>query len=398
VPTIPSQYDPEAVAPVEELFRTYAWLRDEQPVYRNPHTGTVALSRFADVHDALADSARYSSVFLRRTPHPILAQIDPPRHTSMRRVILRAFTPSRVAALENSVRALARELVEELVARLDVEGEVDLARDYAAVLPSTVMGRLLGVPEPLIPHCREISDLHMRRVTHADALVPIRMSDELFTPLLEERRGHPTDDLLAALVHAEVDGERLGEDDLLGFCYTLLIGGNDTTTNWIGNGLGVLLRRPDLRDVLAADLPAGGAAVEPFMEEVLRAENPTQVLFRRTVVDVALHDSVIAAETRVLLVVGAANRDPREFAAADEIDPARATTRHVALGQGIHFCLGAALARLEARVAIEELLARAPGLAPVGEPERIRSSWALGWERLPATLGPVGLGPVSSGW
>jgi len=377
----PVHYDPEAVAPVEELFRTYARLQDDQPVYRNPDTGTVALSRFADVHDALADAARYSSVFLRRTPHPILAQIDPPRHTSMRKVILRAFTPSRVAAMEDSVRALARELVDELVARLETAGEVDLARDYAAVLPSTVMGRLLGVPEPLIPHCREISDLHMRRVTHADALVPIRMSDELFTPLLEERRHHPTDDLLSGLVHAEVDGERLGEDDLLGFCYTLLIGGNDTTTNWIGNGLGVLLRRPDLRDALVAGTP-----VEPFMEEVLRAESPTQVLFRRTVVDVALHDSVIAAETRVLLVVGAANRDPREFAAADEIDPARATTRHVALGQGIHFCLGAALARLEARVAIEALLARAPRLAAADDPERIRSSWALGWERLPAQL------------
>lgn len=385
----PVRYDPEAVAPAAELFRTYARLRDDDPVHVNPDNGSVALTRFADVQGALADATRFSSIFLRRTPHPILAQLDPPRHTSMRRVILRAFTPSRVTAMEDSVRALAREIIGELAAR----DEVDLARDFAAVLPSTVMGRLLGVPEELIPRCREISDLHMRRVTHADALVPIRMSDELFGPLLEKRRrraaGHGRDDLLAALVHAEIDGERLTEDDLLGFCYTLLIGGNDTTTNWIANGLGVLLRRPDLRDELVAELRGGGAPVEPFMEEVLRAESPTQVLFRRTSTAVELHGTTIPAETRVLLVLGAANRDPREFDAPDDIRPARATTRHVALGQGIHFCLGAALARLEARVALVELLAAAPQLTAAGEPERIRSSWALGWERLPARFGPV---------
>ena len=383
----PVRYDPEAVAPAEELFRTYARLRDDDPVHVNPDNGSVALSRFADVQGALADANRFSSIFLRRTPHPILAQLDPPRRTSMRKVILRAFTPSRVTAMEDSVRALARELIDGLAEH----DEVDLARDYAAVLPSTVMGRLLGVPEELIPHCREISDLHMRRVTHADALVPIRMSDELFGPLLEARRrqgdGHERDDLLAALVHAEVDGQRLTEDDLLGFCYTLLIGGNDTTTNWIGNGLGVLLRRPDLRDELVADAP-----VEPFMEEVLRAESPTQVLFRRTTTAGELHGTTIPAETRVLLVVGAANRDPREFDAPDDIEPARATTRHVALGQGIHFCLGAALARLEARGGVEELLARAPGLAAAGAPKRSRSSGARGWERLPAGLGPVSPG------
>lgn len=182
------RYDPEAVAPFADLMATYRWLRDDHPVYVNPDNGSVALSRFADVHAALADAARFSSVFLKRTPHPILAQLDPPRHTSMRKVILRAFTPSRVTAMEEGVRVLAGELLDDLLTR----DEVDLARDYAAVLPSTVMGRLLGVPEETIPRCREISDLHMRRVTHAGALVPIRMSDELFTPLLATARTPPT--------------------------------------------------------------------------------------------------------------------------------------------------------------------------------------------------------------
>ena len=179
-------------------------------------------------------------------------------------------------------------------------------------------------------------------------------------------------------MHAEVDGERLTEDDLLGFCYTLLIGGNDTTTNWIGNGLGVLLRRADLR----------GAPVEPFMEEVLRAESPTQVLFRRTTTAVELHGTTIPAETRVLLVVGAANRDPREFDAPDDIQPARATTRHVALGQGIHFCLGAQLARLEARIALPLLLDRFPELAPgESDPVWLDALIMRGLKSLPVRLG-----------
>jgi cytochrome P450 len=374
-------YDPEAVPTPDELFATYGLLRDDHPVYANPDARFVAITRFRDVYDALSDATRFSSVFLKHAVHPILAQIDPPRHTAMRKVILRAFTPSRVAALEGGVRALAASLADDLVAR----GTFDLARDYAAVLPSTVMGRLLGVPEELIPHCREISDLHMRRVTYQDALVPLQMSDDLFAPLLEERRRSATDelhttDLLGALVAAEVDGERLSEDELLGFCYTLLIGGNDTTTNWIGNGLGFLLARPEVRDALVA-----GAPVDTFMEEVLRIESPTQVLTRRTTTDVELHRVTIPARTRVLLVLGAANRDPREFDAPDELRPDRAGARHVALGQGIHFCLGASLARLEAHVAMEELLARIPSLTAAGEPERVRSSWALGYERLLAS-------------
>lgn len=375
-------YDPEATVPAGELFAIYEVLRDDHPVYANPDARFFALSRYADVYDAFGDHTRFSSAVLRGAPHPSLLQMDPPRHTAMRKIVMRAFTPSRVAALEPGVRDLATSILEDLAG----QGSFDLATDYAASLPSIVTGRLLGVPEELVPRCREISDLHMRRVSQADALVPFAMSDELFAPLLDARRRTPADDLLSALVVAEADGRRLTEDELLGFCYTLLVAGNDTTTNWIGNGIGVLLRRLDLRDALLSD----PGRIPAAMEEVLRLESPAQTIGRRTTVDVELHGTTIPAGTRVLLLLGAANRDPREFEAPDEMRPDRGETRHVALGQGVHYCLGGPLARLEARVAIEALLRHMPELAPDGEPERLRSSWALGYERLPATAGCSG--------
>jgi cytochrome P450 family 130 len=370
-------YDPEAAASRAELYESYRTMRDEQPVYEDPDGRFVALTRFVDVAEAATDAVTYSSEITANTTlvHPILAQLDPPRHTAMRRLILRAFTPSRVAEREAEIRAIAV----DLLGRAIEHDSFDLIADFAALLPSIVMGRLIGIPDELIATCREISDLHMRRISQRDALVPMRMSDELFRPLLAARRSAPADDLLSGLVTAEVDGRRLTDEELLGFCYLLLIGGNDTTSNWIGNTAVVLAEHPGVRAELVDDpslLPAA-------LEEGLRLESPTQVLPRRTADDVTLHDTRVAAGTRVLLVWGAANRDEREFAGADHLDIRRPETRHLAFGQGIHFCLGAALARLEARVAFEELLSRVPTYELAAPPEPVRSSWALGYARVP---------------
>jgi cytochrome P450 len=375
-------YDPEVPAPPDELYATYRVLRDDFPVYEDPDGRFVALTRYTDVYDAASDAASFSSEMSNsRLVHPILAQIDPPRHAAMRKVILRAFTPTRVAALEPEVRAIASKLLDALPR----DEPFDFMESFAALLPSAVIGRLVGIPDELLPHCREISDLHMRRITQRDALVPMRMSDEVFGELLEARRRRPEDDLLTALLAAEVDGRRLSQDELLGFGYLLLIGGNDTTTNWIGNGAALLAHHPDVRARISAD-PAF-SSLPNALEEVLRMESPTQLLPRRAATDVARHDTMIAAGMRVLLVWGAANRDERAFAAPDEFDAVRAGTRHLAFGQGIHFCLGAALARLEARVAFEELLTRFPAYELAGCGERVRSSWALGYAHLPVVGG-----------
>ena len=370
-------YDPEAAASTAELYESYRILRDEHPVYEDPDGRFVALTRFADVAGAASDAATYSSEITANTTlvHPILAQLDPPRHTAMRRVILRAFTTSRVVEREAEIRAIAVGLLDRVV---DADG-FDLLGEFAALLPSIVMGRLIGIPDELVPTCRDISDLHMRRISQRDALVPMRMSDDLFRPLLAARRASPTDDLLSGLVTAEVDGRGLTDEELLGFCYLLLIGGNDTTTNWIGNAAVLFARHADVRTDLVRDpslLPAA-------LEEALRLESPTQVLPRRAACDVTRHGTRIAAGTRVLLVWGAANRDEREFADPERLDPRRPGARHLAFGQGIHFCLGAALARMEARVAFEELFRRMPAYELVAEPEPVRSSWALGYAHVP---------------
>jgi cytochrome P450 len=373
-----TRYDPEVPVAPDELYATYRVLRDEHPVYEDPTGRFVALTRHDDVYDAASDAAAFSSEMSSSSlVHPILAQIDPPRHGAMRKIILRAFTPSRVAATEDEVRAICV----GLLAPLEGRGEFDLVTEFAALLPSAVIGRLVGIPDELLPRCREISDLHMRRITQRDALVPMRMSDELFSELLDARRRTPEDDLLTALLDAEVDGRKLTQDELLGFGYLLLIGGNDTTTNWIGNGAAVLAQERDARARLAAD-PAM-ATLPAVLEEILRLESPTQLLPRRAARDVERHGTTIPAGMRVLLVWGAANRDERAFPEPERLDPGRVGARHLAFGQGIHFCLGAPLARLEARVAFEELLRRFPRYELAGAGERVRSSWALGWAHLP---------------
>jgi len=189
---------------------------------------------------------------------------------------------------------------------------------------------------------------------------------------------------MTALLAAEVDGERLTDEDLLGFSFLLLIAGNDTTTSLIGNGAELLARHPDQRTELASDQSMVPAAIE----EMLRMEAPTQALPRTTTRDVELHGVTIPKGSRVLLVFGAANLDEREFADPERFDIHRRAPRHLAFGHGIHYCLGAMLARLEGRVIFEELLARLPDYRVVGQPQRHTSNWARAWRSLPLEFAP----------
>jgi hypothetical protein len=208
---------------------------------------------------------------------------------------------------------------------------------------------------------------------------PVERADSIFGKLIAERRAEPRDDLISALLAVgRDDGEPLSDGELLGFCYLLLVGGNDTTMNLIGNGMKLLAEHPDQR----AELVANPALLTPAIEEMLRLEPPTQTSARQTTRDVALYGQVILGDTRTLLVWGAANLDEREFPEPHRFDIHRAADRHLSLGHGAHFCMGAALARLEARVAFEELLACMPEFEVVFEPERISSVWAWGFESL----------------
>ena len=368
-------YDPGTADFQRDMHDIYAVLRDEHPIYEGP--GWYAVSRFEDLWNAIHDWATFSSAGVAEAGYlmPQMIYMDPPRHTSLRAIVSRAFTPKRVAELEGRVRQVTRRLIDGFAAA----GHCELIHDLAAPLPSTVMAELIGVPSEHIEQFRSWTEAFLEVTSPADIAERANGIYGLFGELLAERRRRPAGDLMSALLAAESDGEKLTEEDLLGFCFLLLIAGNDTTTSLIGSGAELLARHPDQRAQLVGEPPLLAAAVE----EMLRVESPTQALPRTAVRDVTLHGTTIPEGSRVMLLFGAANLDEREFPDPERFDIHRAAVRHLGFGHGIHFCLGAMLARLESRVVFEELLARIPDYKLSEQPERITSNWARAWKALP---------------
>jgi cytochrome P450 len=377
----PTLYDPADPTFADRCGDIYRVLRDEHPLYVDPAGRYVALSRFDDVRNACTDWETFSSVGKQESQYIKITMnsLDPPRHTAMRALISRGFTPRRVADMEGTVRAIARELIAGIVER----GGGDAISEFAAILPSVVMGRLIGLPDDLIPVCRALTDEFMHQITPQGQQGPAARSYEIFDVLLQQRRDDPRNDLMSALVAAEIDGVRLTDDELLGFGWLLLVGGNDTTTNLIGNGLELFARHPDQRQLLAGDPSLLGDAVD----EVLRIASPTHTLPRVATRDVGLHGGTILKGGRVLLLWSAANLDEREFPDPDRFDVCRRAPRHLALGHGVHYCMGASLAKLEARIAWEEWLAAMPEYALTAAPRHFSSSTFYGWETLPVSSG-----------
>lgn len=369
-------YDPLSAEFRDDREGVYRTLRDEAPVYLDPAGRFAALSRFEDVRTAALDWRTFSAITAEaKILRPIINDMDPPLHGERRGNLARAFTPTRVADLEPRLREVAR----SLIARFANRGSCDVIGDFAALFPSRVMGELIGIPEELLDECRSITDAVMRIEGPEGNASPVERADAVFGPLVDARRAVPGDDLISALLAVGREGgEPLSTEEILGFCYLLLIGGNDTTTNLIGNGMELLARHPEQRAALVAD----PLMIPQAVEEMLRREPPTQTSARQTTSPVELHGVLIPADTRVLLMWGAANLDEREFDRPEVFDIHRRADRHLSLGHGAHFCMGAALARLEARVAFEELLACMPEFEIVQPPERIRSVWAWGFDAL----------------
>jgi cytochrome P450 len=381
-------YDPAAPDFQERLYDTYRALRDHHPVWRHPERGFFALSRFEDVRAAANDHAAFSSqgTSISQGLLPMIQQLDPPRHDALRALVSLAFTPKRVEAMEPRIRAIARELIEGFAAK----GECDLLHDFAAQLPSLVIGELIGVPPERRPDFLAWTEA-LIGADPADPAAGERLGRPMakiyreFAALLDQRRGAPRDDLASALLAAEIDGARLSGEELLGFCFVLLVAGNDTTTNLIANGAVLLARNPDQRALLARE-PAG---IPNAVEEMVRCESPAQALPRIATRDVERRGVPIPAGAEVLLIWGSANHDEREFPDPERFDVGRRMRRHLAFGQGIHFCLGANLARLETRVAFEELLARLPEWELAAEPRWLRSIWARAHEAVPIRFEPA---------
>lgn len=372
-------YDPSAPEFQDEIWDVYRTMRDEHPVYRYPAGGCFALSRFEDVWGAAHDWETFSNVVAEANSLlPQMIFMDPPRHTALRRLVSRAFTPRRVAQIEPLARQTTRQLVADVAAR----GGCDVQHEFAAIVPSVVIAMMIGVPSEHAGDFRAWTGSFIEITGSDDYAEAAANIYELFARLLAARRRAPADDLMTALLDAEVDGQRLSEEELLGFCLLLILAGNDTTSSLIGNGIVLFARNPDQRSLLLADPSLWPNAVE----ELNRVDSPVQVLSRTATRDVTSHGVTIPAGARVMLLWGAANHDEREFPDPERFDVRRQFSRHLAFSHGVHTCLGANLARIQARVALEEWHARFPDFELDGEPVRARSIWARTHSRIPVRV------------
>jgi cytochrome P450 len=387
------EFDPYSYEIHEDPYPVYRRLRDEAPAYFNEKRGFWALSRYDDVRLALNDWRTYTSTEgitiepRRKGVEPHIIEMDPPRHTQLRALVSRAFTPSRMAQLEQPIRARARALIEPFAGI----GTVDVIADFAALLPMAVISEMLGVAAEDQDRLRHAADALLHREPDSDEITPEGLAGATtlygyFDALIRERRTRPGDDLLSALIDAEEQGHALTESELLGFCFLLIIAGNETTTKLVGNAVAWLAENPEQRAIVSGD----SARIPGAVEETLRYDGSTQAMARSLTADVELHGEKMRAGTKVLLLLGSADRDERHWGpTADRFDIGRDTAGHVAFGHGIHHCLGAALARLEARVALEELL---PVLGDYevdrAGSQRVHSGNVRGFSRLPVRFTP----------
>jgi cytochrome P450 len=344
-------------------FPLYDQMRSRCPVQQVPGADIWVIFDYEGVNRTLNDPEVFSSRAAPPGDKPFdwLIFSDPPRHTKLRAIIMRAFTPRVVAGLEPRIRILAHELLNQALAQRDI----DVAADFAVPLPIMVIAEMIGIPLADRPRFKQWSDAILglsstvsRGPETAQALQAYGAATEemktYLSDLLAQRRAAPTEDLLTRLVHAEVDGEHLTEKELLGFFQLLLLAGSETTTNLIGSAILCFLEHPDQ----LARVRASSDLLPMAIEEVLRYRAPVQAVFRQTKRDVEVHGQAIPAGKLVLAMIGSANRDPQQFANAGRFDITRDPNPHLAFGHGIHFCLGAALGRLEAKIALTEFLER----------------------------------------
>jgi cytochrome P450 len=390
-------YDFEIDADPHPVWRR---MRDEAPLYRNDRYEFWALSRYEDVASGLTDWRSYSSargtvLELIRNEAPIppgtILFEDPPLHDAHRALLARLFTPRRIAEIEPQVRAYCARSLDPLIGG----GRIDFIADLGAQMPMRVIGMLLGIPEEDQEELRDQIDAGLsleegeraRRGASQGESGP-RFWTGRFSEYIEWRRKNPSDDLMTELLNARFVDDRgvertLRDDELLGYIGLLAGAGNETTTRLIGWTGYLLDRFPDQRRLVTEDR----SLVPNAVEEILRYEAPSPVQARHVTRDVELHETRVPEGSTLLLLNGSANRDEREFEDPDRLDVRRRNIRHLSFGLGIHFCLGASLARLEGCVALEEVLARWPEWEIDQQAaEMARTSTVRGWKKLPARI------------
>jgi cytochrome P450 len=375
-------------------YPTYRRLRDEAPVYRHPELGFYALTRYADVLNGHLDPATFISsngVTLEggEMGQSLLITKDPPEHEWHRKVVSRVFTPRRIGGLEPFVREIAGGLLDPF----RESGRFDAVEDFSIQLPLGVIGELLGIPPDMRQEVHVLADRLFTRddtgTVTADAAQAMFDLAMLFHGLVVERRLHPGDDVVSLMITSEIvddqgNGTFLSDEDLATRFLEMAFAGHETVARLIANGLVALTWEPDQRRALVADRSLLPQAVE----EMLRWDAPSHFQGRWTSRDVELHGVTIPKDSRVLLVTGAANHDDRQYADPERFDMHRATDRPVYFGFGVHLCIGAALARLETRIAFDEFLDRFPEFS-IDESgiSRMRASNVRGLANLPIVVG-----------
>ncbi|MFD4183375.1 cytochrome P450 [Rhodococcus sp. NPDC058514] len=379
----------------DDPYPVYKRLREEAPVYYNPDLGFWALSRHADVADAFKDNRRLSSangVSLDPAaygPHAHYVMsflaMDDPRHMRLRQLVSRGFTPRRVAELDGRILELTQLYLTPALAA----GEFDWIAEVAGKLPMDVISELMGVPQSDRAELRRMADLVVHRedgvLDVPQAAVESSMAlMTYYKDMIAERRRSRTEDLTSALLDAEIDGDKLSDAEILGFMFLMVVAGNETTTKLLGNALYWGARNPHQ----VAQVLADPSLVSDWTEETLRYDTSSQIVARTTAEDLEYYGRTVPAGEKMLLLIGSANRDSDVFDDADEYQIGRNSTNKLAsFGGGVHFCLGAHLARLETNIALAEFARQVSGFE-VDESgmERVHSTNVRGFAALPVKV------------